>query len=213
MIEPKEPAIHADRWEMRFKQLVRFKNKYNHCNVSTRWSENRELGRWVGVQRKLYRLGKLSLKRLTRLKKIGFTFEPREIHWQEMYIALMKFKKKFGHCNVPDNFSKDPKLAHWVEYQRIAFKKETLSNDKIDKLRKLDFVWEMHNKSWEKMYNRLIIFKNQWGHCKVPYNWKKDQQLSQWVYRQRSYKNKGMLKTERIRLLNKIGFDWARKRV
>ena len=191
---------------MRFKELVEFKNKFNHCNVPTRYSEKPALGRWVDFQRKLFRSGSLDRQRLKRLKAIEFEFDPRKHYWKQMYASLAKFKEIYGHCNVPDNFTEIPKLTNWIKYQRVAFEKGTLSNEKVEKLEKLDFLWRPHDKSWEKLYRRLNIFKNRLGHCNVPYKWEKDPQLSQWVYRQRSYQKRGLLEKERSRLLKKIGF-------
>jgi hypothetical protein len=201
---------HKDPWERRFQELVKFKQKSGHCNVPIRWSENRQLGQWVENQRKFYSDGKLSKDRFQRLRNIGFRFKPREEGWDEMYASLVGFKKTKGHCIVPEKRIANTKLARWVKEQRVKWKNGTLSEEQFQKLDNLGFVWQRHEAAWEEMYSRLVRFKNKWGHCKVPYNWSADRQLSRWVYRQRSYRNKGLLNKERIKLLNKIGFVWKK---
>ena len=63
-------------------------------------------------------------------------------------------------------------------------------------------------------YKELVVYKEQHGHCMVPYNVKPFEGLSQWVKRQKyQYKlyqdgRHSTLTAERIELLNDIGFIW-----
>jgi len=60
------------KWEIMFEELRKFKEREGHCNVSTRYSENPELGNWVRNQRS-NRL-KVSKERVSKLDSIGFTW-------------------------------------------------------------------------------------------------------------------------------------------
>jgi len=40
-----------------------------------------------------------------------------------MLLELVKFKKTYGHCNVPKSWPEIPQLAYWVVHQRNLFKK------------------------------------------------------------------------------------------
>jgi len=61
------------RWEIMFEELRKFKESEGHCKVPQRYSNNPELGRWVGTQRG-QRL-KISKERAAKLDSIGFTWD------------------------------------------------------------------------------------------------------------------------------------------
>mmetsp|Transcript_1743 Transcript_1743/g.2818 ORF Transcript_1743/g.2818 Transcript_1743/m.2818 type:complete len:294 (-) Transcript_1743:336-1217(-) len=66
-------------WEEQLKQLVKFKGKHGHCNVTQRYLDNPSLGTWVNEQRQCYRGKggkKLEKDRIDRLNGMGFTWEP-----------------------------------------------------------------------------------------------------------------------------------------
>ncbi len=196
-------------WDERYGELISFKEKNNHCNVSRYYPENQQLSTWVGFQRSQYKLNKLSQLRIKKLESIGFEWDPRNTAWDEMFVALCDFKKAYGHCNVPSNYSDNPQLATWVGKQRDKFEMYKLSNefrDRIIKLDELGFDWDPFLNAWEEMYSALCEFKAHNGHCNVSKETNK--QLGSWVLAQRTKFNKGKLSTERVDRLKKIGFIW-----
>jgi hypothetical protein len=70
----------ADRWEERFVELAAYKRAHGDCAIPTAWVENPALAKWVVNQRVLWKRGKLSLKRISRLNSIGFQWKGR---WQK----------------------------------------------------------------------------------------------------------------------------------
>ena len=64
-------------WEEMFNQLLKFKDKFNHVNVSSRY-EDKKLANWVNSQRKSYKAGKLCATRYARLVEIGFVFPEKK---------------------------------------------------------------------------------------------------------------------------------------
>ena len=75
-------------------------------------------------------------------------------------------------------------------------------------LEAIGFVWCRQEHAWNKMYRRLVRYKEVNGDCDVPSGWKGDAQLSSWVVKQRYQRKKGLLKEERIRKLDKVGMKW-----
>lgn len=67
---------------------------------------------------------------------------------------------------------------------------------------------------WFVQLQLLLEFKKEHGHCNVPYNYKPNPELGRWVKRQRfQYRllqtsNKSHMTTDRIQLLEDIGFTW-----
>ena len=44
--------------------------------------------------------------------------------WEEMYLRLKRYKELYGDCLVPRKFDQDPKLATWVETQRVLWNRD-----------------------------------------------------------------------------------------
>jgi hypothetical protein len=89
-----------DRSELGFIALCKFHARKGHCCPSQRHTEHGfKLGQWVSVQR-LYK-DFLSVERKRRLDKLGFVWSWIEYRWEKGFAALLKFKRREGHCRVP----------------------------------------------------------------------------------------------------------------
>ncbi|MCW5199834.1 helicase associated domain-containing protein, partial [Desulfobulbus sp. F1] len=64
--------------------------------------------------------------------------------------------------------------------------------------------------AWEDRYQELIEFKEKYGHCNVPFEYKETPKLGKFVNAMRSHKTAETLSKKRIELLESIGFQWAR---
>jgi hypothetical protein len=47
-----------------------------------------------------------------------------QAQWQDMYARLQSYKTQYGDCLVPRKFDQDPKLATWVETQRVLWNRD-----------------------------------------------------------------------------------------
>jgi len=65
-------ADNDETFEKRFRDLVAFKEKYGHCNVTLRYHGDPSLGQWGADIRVAYKSSKLSSDRIKRLEEIGF---------------------------------------------------------------------------------------------------------------------------------------------
>jgi helicase associated protein len=128
-----------ERWERGFTALSKFRTREGHCCPSRRHVENGyELGQWVSVQR--YRKDVLPIDRKRRLDAIGFVWDWRDDLWEQNFAALLKFKRRKGHCCVPTlHRESDLKLGWWVATQRRNWK-EMLAERRA-RLNKIGFVW------------------------------------------------------------------------
>ena len=169
-----------------------------------------ELRRWVRLQRKKYNAGKLPQERIELLESIGFEWDngaKSSYQWMQLYNRLVDYKAKHGHVKIPRNFKEDPQLGQWVTNQRRRCSDP--SRKKL--LDDIGFDWLVPSTkhSWMTMYNRLVSYKNEHGHCIVPRKFPQDPQLATWVHNQRKRCKKDQ---SRIDLLNDIGFVWVLKR-
>jgi hypothetical protein len=71
---------------------------------------------------------------------------------------------------------------------------------------------EDNEKKWLEWYNRLLKFKNRYGHFKVPQLDSKYTKLYGWIKRQNRIKREGKLPEHRSAMLEQIGFTWNLKK-
>jgi hypothetical protein len=130
--------------------------------------------------------------------------------WFERYGELVAYNQRFGHCDVPKrSVGKERKLANWVVQQRVSRNAGTLTREKIDLLDRLGFKWHPGGHRWREHYLALIAYKQRFGHCRVPQEWKENQKLATWVSTQRNRRRIGQLQADRIEALDRLGFGWA----
>jgi superfamily II DNA or RNA helicase len=132
-------------------------------------------------------------------------------NWDELYGRLMKYKQNYGHCNIPcspSGFRQDYSLAKWVSLQRQNYKSGELSDEKIKSLEVVGFDWEPRDNYWRKMHKKLLKFKEENGHCRVPEEFS-EKQLVYWVRTQRRLYREKRLSAEKIQKLDSIGFVWS----
>jgi Helicase associated domain len=120
----KTTRTHGERWEESFRRLVAFQKRHGHCNIPYRYEEDPFLGRWVSLQRSIYKgeaasaasasaasssaltTGESAAQRdrILRLNEIGFEWNPQEtrhVSWEQRYGELCDFVARNGHARVP----------------------------------------------------------------------------------------------------------------
>mmetsp|Transcript_27764 Transcript_27764/g.50606 ORF Transcript_27764/g.50606 Transcript_27764/m.50606 type:complete len:517 (+) Transcript_27764:260-1810(+) len=76
----------------------------------------------------------------------------REARWIIRYNELLEFRGEHGHCRVPHGYASNRKLSWWVMNQRAQFahrnqrKKTWLTDDRIQLLNDVGFIWTPHLK-------------------------------------------------------------------
>jgi hypothetical protein len=200
------------QWEEKYLLLKQFQHREGHCSVPRSYTEDGvKLGQWVNDQRSLKKKGKIDPDREKRLKEINFEWVLvlPSATWDEMYARLKQFKKREGHCNVPQSHAEDgANLGAWVSKQRELKKKGRLDSFREKQLQESDFEWTILG-TWDEMYSLLEQFKTREGHCNVPQSHTEDgANLGKSVSHQRHLKKEGKLDPEREKRLEEIGFQW-----
>ncbi len=129
-------------WECKFNELLAFKEKFGHCNVSKGIRGYKPLADWVIKQRKDFKNKekKLDATKINKLNRIGFNWSiVTRVSWDYRYNELKEFKMKYGHCRVPQRWKENPALANWVSIQRRDRRKS--SPKKITLLDRIGFNW------------------------------------------------------------------------
>jgi hypothetical protein len=135
-------------------ELADYRKNHGHCNVPYNYSENAKLSKWVGTQRYNYRMhleGKRSFIttfRIQELESLGFEWGVRVTPWEDRLSELADYRTIHGHCNVPQKYSKNTKLANWVGTQRkhyrlhVKGKKSPMTLSRIQALESMSFEWK-----------------------------------------------------------------------
>ena len=218
-------------WEMRYRQLLQYKELHGDCLVPTKYEPVPGLGMWVSSQRHHHKINKLCNGRHARLVEAGFNFEPMRLQpippglnqevWENRYERLKAFKAHYNHCNVPAKYEADQQLAYWVQQQRQKQNVGTLHDVRYQKLCDLGFRFLSVSKGpnakqkltiveiekWEARFQDLICFKEKYGHFHIPYN----SELGKWVSVQKQRFKKNTIPREHHDRLNEIGFHFEAK--
>ena len=180
----------APSWGVRFQQLKEFKEEHGHCNVPKRHPGG--LGHWVQYQR---RAGsqRRNAGQTQKLEELGFRWNTTKRQmWEVRFWELNKFKEAHGHCNVPKGHPGG--LGRWVERQRSKKESQRLDTGHTQKL------------EWEAWFQELKEFKEEHGHCNVP--WRHAGGLGNWVLHQRSKRGSQCRDTGQTQKLEELGFRW-----
>jgi hypothetical protein len=150
-----EWGSHSAAWEDRLRELASYRNIHGHCNVPQNCSENPKLAQWVKTQRKEYRMqaeGKIthmSLFRVQELDKLDFEWDIYGTAWNERLNELADYRRIKGHCNIPQRYKENLKLATWAATQRKQYrlhsegKKSQMTLPRIKALESLGFEWKL----------------------------------------------------------------------
>ena len=190
-------------WEFWFGLLEQFKEREGHANCSRKHVEGGyKLGSWAQGQVKANNKSLLSADRTNRLESLGFDFNPYETRWNFMLELLKTFIDREKHCRVSNgHIEAGYKLGNWVQDQRKV--KDTMSNDRLEKLNHIDFDWS----AWDGGFKVLQSFYNREGHCMVVQKHKeKGFHLGIWVLAQRE--TRGQMPDDRVKKLDDLGFVW-----
>lgn len=141
-------------WNKRFQELVEFKKKNGHCNVTLRMGKYKELAKWVMNQRRAHRENRLVMlgDRKAKLDSINFEWHRNKYTWEESFEQLKKFKADHGHDDPPMDSTKYRRLRIWVQNQRTMHKlqqtrkKSSIIKERIKKLESINFRFNRKEK-------------------------------------------------------------------
>ena len=166
----------------------------------------------VVVIRRDYKVGRLTQDRIDRLNAMGFVWDVLEAGFDKAIIELEKYRVKNGDLLVPKNYKMEDgyPLGMKVSNIRQAYKAGRLSQDKIDRLNSMGFVWNTYEIGYDKVITELEKYKAENGDLLVPQIYVSEDEfpLGEKVSTLRKDYGKGKLSQERINELNEMGFVW-----
>lgn len=207
-------------WNDRYEDLLKFR-KIN-CD---RWPAQREqfgeekrinLGTWCGSQRLRYKNENLLDYQFKKLEDIGFPWNLLEDSWDNTYRCLIAFRKIYpdrwpGNQDISVGDSK-LNLNMWCGTQRKRYKNKRMSQNRIEKLEKIGFIFDVFNCDWEEQYGYLLDFKkvfpDRWPSRNECFSEGNRLILGEWCKTQQSRKKNNIMSEDQIKKLEKINFPW-----
>ncbi len=198
---------HEIKWNLRYQEAVQYFKQNGHLNIPR---NHPILGPWIREQRNQYRKVNIPKSRIELLEQIGMVWSITDSRWQEGYELLRNFVELNGHADVTQ--SKTDRLGVWVQVQRREYKKQTMSDDKIQMLDELGFIWSKKDSSddnFMKKYRALLDYAVKNSDLSLIRS--ADESLYAWIHSQRGLYKKKKMPLDRIELLEKIpGWKWSR---
>lgn len=217
--------IYENDWPLKYKEAVKFYEKNGHLRVPNTYTQNGiNLGRWIQIQRQLYKKNKITYDRVVLLNKIGMVWNldrslKYNLKWALVYKEVLKYYEENGNIEIPIEYSviikgEEVYLNNWIAVQRTMFLQGKLSLDKKEMLDKVGMVWKIRNRySWDKMFSLALDYYSLNGNLFIPKNYQvivngETVNLGTWITNQRRNYKAGVLVPLRISKLEEIGMVW-----
>jgi hypothetical protein len=135
-------------WDVRFRQLMEYKEAVGDFSVPKIFIPNPPLGHWVQEQRQAKKSQRLIKERLEKLNSIGFDWGKRnQENWDASFDELLSYFQTHGDFNVLQCYPRNPLLARWVSEQRNEYdlkrrgEQTSLTPMREAKLDAIGFTW------------------------------------------------------------------------
>jgi hypothetical protein len=168
-------VANSAQWNKQYEKLVEFKRKHGNCLVPRGYQEDMSLGMWVSRQRHFHNKNTIQLDRKDLLDKLGFVWRVdnsalRNIQvfdskWRQQYEKLVEYKRKNGHCQVPQLYKADASFGMWVHSQRRYHIK--IRPDRKGLLEELGFAWKAGTAAARSSTTSGAVIFQDWAH-KIP---------------------------------------------
>lgn len=208
-------------WDVYYQELCKYVQSTGSSKVPKRYMthDGLYLGRWVQRQRTAYNENKLGEDRVRLLESVGITWETESDRKFSRWIHLLvEYKKRHGNLAVPAGYEtpEGEKLGNWCYNIRSRYKKGHLSQERIELLDEMGFVWENFGLYWEDGYFHAKAYFFEHGNLAVTKRYQCDDgfKLGLWLSTQRNVRKgkvSGNLTEEKIRRLDAIGMSWESK--
>ena len=128
--------------------------------------------------------------------------------WDCMFLEAKKYFETNGDLLPLLNYetAEGYKLGQWVVSQRIAYTKNELSAERVEKLESVGMSWlTLHQRQWEEGYSLAEKHFNEYVNLNLTDSRSK---LGTWLIRQRQNYKKNLLSKEQFERLDRLGMIW-----
>lgn len=195
-------------WNGNFDDLCSYVDTYGGFSIPADYvgAHGTRLSAWATVQRMKRAKGELDEERIAKLEYIDFPWKIDR--WQQSYEQAKAYVKTHGDLDMQKAYKTedDYGLGNWVYAQQDAYRKGTLSADKIAKLEKLGMVWTQES-TWDINFCKASAYYKEHGSYPQKRSAKPgiELEVATWVDSQRQRFNRGEQTPEHIEQLKTIG--------
>ena len=203
-----------EKFISRLNYLKEFKEEYGHIRVPVTYKtkDGIALGAWLGRNKRLIKSGKLSQDKVVLIEDLGLIIDIKEEQFILGVNYLKKFKEEYGHIKVPARYETTEgfNLGGWAASRRNEKKSGKISQERINLLDELGFVWDPFESDFIEALEYSKIYKKEYGHIRVPvgYKTKDNFELGNWIAHRRRDKREGTLSQDKIDQLDMMEFTW-----
>lgn len=190
--------IKLERWMLKYNKLKDYYTEFNTTKVPA--SYDKEMYTWCHTQR--LNKAKLSELQISLLNELNFKWKVLDEEFEERFNELLEYKEEHGDLLVPRRYH-NKKFANWVYRIRNPKDKALLSQDRLDRLNEIGFVWNVDEYNWNTKFNELKKYYEETNNYLFIRN---NKTLAEWANRQRQYYRENKLTDEKILLLQSINF-------
>lgn len=206
----------AESWSMVYEVLGEYIGLYGISPAYNEEYNGYRLGMWCSNQRILRKKGMLSEEQIEKLDKLGFIWNAKNERWEKSYAEAVRYKKEHGsHPSRTASDESTKMIYQWISNQKQAYKKGTLSEQRVQKMLKLGIVLEVQSDDelWEMKYSMLKKFYEKEKRLPVLSDTVDNNEVYtvyRWMTKQKDGYKKHTLSKERIEKLSELNFVWDR---
>lgn len=135
-------SVFVEQWERMYALLLDYKAEHGNISIPKRAVyKGEKLGLWCQHQRDNYNCNKRTMtpERVKKLSDIGFDFDPKETEWNRRYEQYLRYieEKSTTYISRRTDYE-DEHLGAWVETQRKWYKTGKMSDERKEKLLKVN---------------------------------------------------------------------------
>ena len=163
-------------WEQNFQAAEAYYREFGNLNVPIDYKtpEGIAVGRWLPVQRRHRRQGRLSEEQIRRLTELGIVWEPHRTQWETMFAAAAAYYRDNGNLDIPVAYrTRDGlNLGKWIRRQREAYLKSRLGGkpypeEQVRRLARIGMIWDLSD-PWEARYKLAKAYYDKHGNLNMP---------------------------------------------
>ena len=220
--------VYESKWEEMYRIAQRYFDEHGNLEVPARFitEDGYTLGIWIHRQRTLLKNGKMPNDQIIKLGQLGMRCDNKisTLTWDEWYKLAQEYNNEHGNLLLTNSYITEngEKLGQWIHRQRQSYKSGNLTEQQIDKLKKIGMQFESKMFSWDDWYELATEYYVSHGNLEIPLRYKTidGDKLGAWLQRQRTaYANIGLprekwahgiapLLEEQVKKLETIGMVW-----
>ncbi len=199
-------------WLKHYNNLIAFQKNHSDREFPNALDKHTKLYHWCKNQRRFYTKNMMPKHRKDLLDKLNFRWGSLRHPFEVRLAQLLDYKKEHGTLHVSQvKYEKDSemhRLSRWVNDTRRKYNENRLPLDRIQRLDKIGFIWNMEDERFANNLFKLKKYYKQHGNFDVPQTGR-NKKLGEWVAQVRC---RGLVKKHYVNALNEIGFEWLGKK-